>query len=306
MRQVAQTVHLARRIAEGMARRLKTLEGRVSPGAQRSSHDQAVVHAMNNYDMLAEPDEGYYARQYLRFILPALESRFPDRAISIFDLGCGQGRLSLPLARWCAKNNGSVTGVDLAPAAVAQARRYAASEGARNVSFHQMDATEFVRRAPDDSAHAILFTEVTFFMPSYREVLKELRRVLKVGGLAFIAFRSQYYNLLQLVLSRNWESAKSCLSEREGHIFGGPMGFAWHTAADIYEQIEEVGLRVMQLLGIGVFSGIKGDARGAIIYPAALSLEDQKGLMEVECASAEQYAECGRYILTIAERPTDA
>jgi ubiquinone/menaquinone biosynthesis C-methylase UbiE len=299
--QVTQTVRLARRIAEGVARRLNTLERSVSPALERSAHQQAVVSAMNEYDMVTQPDESYYARQYLHFILPELERRFPLRGTTILDLGCGQGRVTLPLARWSAEGGGTVTGVDLTPAAVAQAKQYAAAQSQRNVTFLHRDAVEFVREAPDSSADAIVFTEVTFFMPSYREVLKELRRLLKPGGVAFIAFRSQYYNLLQLALTHNWENAKRCLAEREGHIFGGTMSFAWQTVEDIRQLLGEVGLRPLGLYGIGVFSGIKDDARGKIIHPAALSLRDQEGLMDLECAAAEQYASCGRYILTVAE-----
>jgi len=143
---------------------------------------------------------------------------------------------------------------------------------------------------------------VTFFMPSYREVLKELARLLRPGGVAFIAFRSQYYNLLQLMLSRSWENAQQCLAEREGHIFGGPIGFAWQTLEEIPPLLESFQLRARRVLGIGVLSGIKGDARGNILHPAALSSEDQDKLMELECAAAERYAACGRYMLTIAER----
>ncbi len=84
------------------------------------------------------------------------------------------------------------------------------------------------------------------------------------------------------------------------------MWFSWQTVEDIGPLLAEVGLRVLHLYGIGVLSGLKGDARGAIVHPALLSAEDQKSLMEVECAAAEQYAGCGRYMLTLAERPRAA
>ena len=299
---VPQTLRFARRIAEGMARRLNTLERTVSPELERADHNQAVVRAMNHYNMVTEPDEPYYARQYLRFMVPELERRRPDRRVSILDLGCGQGRLALPLARWCSQAGGTVTGVDLTPAAVAQAEAYATAERLGNIKFIAKDAVDFAREAPDNSADAILFAEVTFFMPSYREVLKELPRLLKPGGVAFVAFRSQYYNLLQLVLSRSWENAQRCLSQREGHIFGGPIGFAWQTLEEIPPLLESFQLRTRRVLGIGVLSGIKGDARGNIVHPASLTEEQQDKLLDLECAIAETYAACGRYILTIAER----
>src|SRR5712664_803301 len=295
-------LRLARRVAGGIARRVETLERRIDPDVARSSHREAVVHIMNEYNMVTKPDEPYYAQQYLHFILPMLERRFPHRGVTILDLGCGQGRLSLPLAQWCARGGGTVTGVDLTSGAVVQAEQYASAQAVHNVTFVNRDAVEFVREAPDSSADAIVFTEVTFFMPAYREALKDFKRLLKPGGVSFVAFRSQYYDLLQLASTHSWENAKRCLAEREGNIYGGPLGFAWQTVEDIHRQLDDVGLRILQLFGIGVLSGIECDARSAIIQPSRLSPQDQRGLMEVECAAAEKYAECGRYILTIAER----
>jgi SAM-dependent methyltransferase len=257
---------------------------------------------MTEYNMVTHPDESYYADQYLRFILPELQRRFPDRRAAILDLGCGQGRLSLPLARWCADGGGKVSGVDLTPAAVTLASQYAREQNLGNVTFVQGDAAEFVRDALDSSADAVLFTEVSFFMPSYREVLQELNRLLKPGGVAFIGFRSQYYYLLQLAWLRNWTNASRCLVERGGNIFDDKIWCSWHTVEDIRSVLAELGLRVDRLYGVGVLSGTKGDARGAIVHPALLSPEDLKGMMEVECAAAEQYAACGRYILAVAER----
>ncbi len=309
---VPQTVRLARKIAKGVARRLDILadtlnavEQKVSPnGAETApqSQNESVVRLMNEYNMVTHPDESYYADQYLRFILPELERRFPDRRATILDLGCGQGRLSLPLASWSASGGGTVTGLDLTSAAVTLARQYATEQNVHNVTFVQGDAVEFARDAVDSSADVVLFTEVTFFMPSYREVLKELNRLLKPGGVAFIGFRSQYYYLLQLAWLRNWTSASRCLVERGGNIFGDTMWCGWHTVEDIRSLLADVRLRLNRLYGVGVLSGTQGDARGAIVRPGLLSASGQKGMMEVECAAAEQYAACGRYILAVAER----
>lgn len=308
---VPQTVSMALRIAKGVARRFDTLaqrldalHQRVAPNGSQTgplSHDEAVVRVMNEYNMVTQPDEPYYAAQYLRFILPELERRFPGHRTQILDIGCGQGRLSLPLADWCAEAGGKVIGADLTPAAIALAQHYAADQGVRNVTFVHRDAVEFMREAADASADAVVFTEVTFFMPAYRDVLKEIGRVLKPGGVAFIAFRSQYYNLLQLAWLRDWANAKRCLVERHGNIFG-TIWHGWQTVEDIPPLLAKFGLRVLRLYGIGVLSGIMGDARAEIVHPALLAEEEQKAMMEVECAAAEQYVACGRYMLTVAEK----
>src|SRR5712671_425909 len=87
-----------------------------------ASHKASVIRSMTKYDMVKHPDESYYSKQYLHWILPELSSRYRDRNVQIVDLGCGQGRLSVPLAEWCAPGRGTVTGVDITPSAIALAK----------------------------------------------------------------------------------------------------------------------------------------------------------------------------------------
>lgn len=64
----------------------------------------------------------------------------------------------------------------------------------------------------------------------------------------------------------------------------------------------DLGLHLLNLRGIGVCSGIEGDPLAVIARPSQLSASEQERLMEIECAVAEDYAACGRYILATAER----
>jgi len=274
-----------------------------SPPGERSSHEAAVIRTMTDYDMVESPDEPYYANQYLHWILPELSSRFPDRRAEILDLGCGQGRLSIPLAEWCATGGGRVTGVDLTPSAVEKARGRAAARGLSNVTFHQGDARGFARGLAEASANALLLLEVTFFLPTYRDLLREMARLVRPGGVLFVSFRSQYYNLLQTVWSWRLDGAEMALREREGYLWGEPVWYTWQTPEDIRGLFQDLGLRLLGLRGIGVCSGLEEDPHGAIIRPSQLPPEDQDRLMAIECAAAEPYAACGRYILAVAEKP---
>lgn len=266
-----------------------------------SSHKEAVIRTMAGYDMMGSPDEAYYARQYMNWILPELEARFPGRGPLVLDLGCGQGRFSLPLARWNLGRGGEVIGVDLAGPALEKARERAS--GLPNLSLHEADLLEFLEGQQDDSFDAILLIEVTFFLPKWKEALGKMARVLKPGGVCFVAFRSQYYNLLQNVWSWRWEGARMALEKREGYLWGEPVWYTWQTPDEIKEFYQELGLRPVNFLGIGVCSGLEEDPHGTIIRPSQLSVQEQDLLMEIECRAAEAYAACGRYILAIAEKP---
>lgn len=93
------------------------------------------------------------------------------------------------------------------------------------------------------------------------------------------------------------------LEQREGPLFGGSSWFNWHTPEDINRLFSESGLNVRHLRGIGVFSGIEGDPLSFVVRPSQLTTEEQESLMKIECAAAEQYAACGRYILATVENP---
>ncbi len=144
--------------------------------------------------------------------------------------------------------------------------------------------------------------EVTFFLPSYREVLREAARLLQPGGVFFVAFRSQYYNLLQSIRARLWEGADLVLAQREGRIFGGAIWFTWQTPMDIQRVLADSGLVMQNMRGIGVCSGIAGDPLAVVARPSRLSPSEQERLMNIECAVAEAYAACGRYILVSAAK----
>lgn len=80
------------------------------------------------------------------------------------------------------------------------------------------------------------------------------------------------------------------------------MWFSWHTATDIRQLLAENGFAVSRLYGIGIASGIEGDPMSCIAQPSKLSPVGQSQLIDLEMSLAEQYADCGRYILAIARR----
>ncbi len=265
-----------------------------------SEHDAQIKKATTAHDMVSHPDEPYYAKQYLHWILPECEKRFPERDPMVLDIGCGQGRFALPMAKWA--QHGKVIGVDYTPAAIRKANVYAFEQDIKNVEFHEDDALTFVQGLPGISFDVVLMNEIAIFMPTYREVIKEVYRVLRPGGLLFASFRSQYFNLLYSIRERDWESSRLVISSREGNWGGGTRWFSWHTPADVSQLLNTQGFTNINLRGIGVCSGIEGDPLAVFARPSQFSASEQEHLMEIECAVAEQYAACGRYILAIAER----
>lgn len=96
-------------------------------------------------------------------------------AVDALDAGCGTGFLSLELA----VRGHRVTGVDFAPAMLAEARRKAAERGA-SIRFEEADA----ERLPfgDRSFDLVVSRHVLWTLPHPEAAIDEWKRVLRPGG----------------------------------------------------------------------------------------------------------------------------
>ncbi len=112
----------------------------------------------------------------------------PGRQV-IVDLGCGPGAVTeLILERTSGQQPPPhVIGVDPSPSAIAKARAAISSKWAE---FKQGSA-EWLSKLVK-SADAVVFLNAIHLMPDKVQVLKEIRRVLKPGGL--LAFNSTFFN----------------------------------------------------------------------------------------------------------------
>jgi SAM-dependent methyltransferase len=100
--------------------------------------------------------------------------------MKVLDVACGTGNTAIPEARLGA----AVTGVDIAPNLVQQARERAVAEGV-SVIFEEGDA----ERLPyeNGSFDALVTMFGAMFAPRYKLVAAEMARVLKPGGLLAMA-----------------------------------------------------------------------------------------------------------------------
>lgn len=98
----------------------------------------------------------------------------------VLDVACGTGNTAIPLARRGAR----VTGVDIAPNLLAQARERAAAEGVE-IWFDEGDAEELPY--PDAAFDAVVTMFGAMFAPHPELVVAECARVLRPGGLLAMA-----------------------------------------------------------------------------------------------------------------------
>ncbi len=285
------------------ARVLNKLSRMVSGVAKRLEPDdmqrQGVV-GSTGYDMVAAPDEPFYAEQYWRAILPHLET-LPKSAKAL-DLGCSQGRFTTRLATLF--SDGRVVGCDLSADAIDEAKNYAAAGSVGNIDFRVQSIVDCVKEFNQESMDVVVMTEVTIFYPEWEEDFPEIIRTLKPGGILIVSFRSQYFDALCVTRNRLWESVEPVLRDRKGAIFDSSIVFTWQTSAEIKRLfVEKHGLELLELCGIGVCSGIPGDPHDHISRPSQLNYSERERLMELETELGKSVPDGGRYILAVARTP---
>jgi SAM-dependent methyltransferase len=107
------------------------------------------------------------------FFLPYLRP-----GMSVLDAGCGPGSITIGIAEIVSP--GEVTGIDIQPAQVEQARSMAAAQGLANVRIQAADIYRLP--FPDHSFDAAFANGVLMHLREPVLALSELRRILRPGG----------------------------------------------------------------------------------------------------------------------------
>lgn len=118
------------------------------------------------------------AQDWVGFFLPHLK-----QGDSLLDCGCGVGSITLDLAELVAP--GKVIGMDMDEVQLEVARANAKTRGLTNVTFEQGSVYEL--RFDLGTFDAVLAHTLLYHLSDPLKALKELRRVLKPGGIATIS-----------------------------------------------------------------------------------------------------------------------
>ena len=119
----------------------------------------------------------------------ALERLLPGPGLRVLDAGTGTGFFSILLAR----RGFRMTGIDLTPAMIGEAKRQAEAE-ALGIRFLVMDAQTL--SFPDGSFDAVVSRNLTWTLPEPERAYREWHRVLKKGGV-LLNFDANYAEALR-------------------------------------------------------------------------------------------------------------
>ena len=169
------------------------------------------------------------------FIGRALDSRFrrrfqpPHRVIersgiksgmTVLDLGCGSGAFTTFIARVVGER-GKVYAVDIQPAMLKQLERKLAkaeNQDIKNIELEQ--ASAYSLSFEDGSIDLVYMVTVLPEIPDRARALREVRRVLKPGGILAVT---------ELLPDPDypWRSTTIKMCQREGFVLDGSFGNLW-------------------------------------------------------------------------------
>ena len=219
--------------------------------------------------------EAHFFRQRKDQVLALLAQLVPSGG-RVLDMGCGTGPVlaELRAAGW------QCSGLDAAPDMLAQARERLAAAGLPDDDLHQGDcrAAPF----PDGSFDAVLCMGVISYIEDYAPILREIRRLVRPGGIAIVTCR----NAARPVYSDPWWLAARALGRMIGRK-RAPAPFSpgrLLERAEVRRQLDRSGLVVEREIGIGFgpprLAGrpLLGDATAVRLSDFAARLASRTGL----------------------------
>jgi SAM-dependent methyltransferase len=249
-----------------------------------------ITRVARQYDMAKEENEKFFLRLYLHHIGARLERAFGERKVRILDAGCGQGRLTIPLA----KRGYEMTGVDLSHQAIDSARQYAREEGLE-IDFLPGSIEEHISHFRPESFDSVISTEVLYMVKDYEKDVADLIGLLKPGGLLVLSLRPRLFYALLFLLNRRMEEARRLVLNDERYINNGALNCQNRT--EMTSLLERNGIGQIEMKGIGILSGIPGDPQACFAIPTEFDHGERDSLFEMEIRLGDEFQESGRYVL---------
>lgn len=251
---------------------------------------RSIKRVMEHYDMVKENNEKFFSSLYMHFIEYRIHEIFGQNKIKILDAGCGQGRLSIPLA----KKDHYVTGIDLSPKVIDLARKYAFEEGIE-IEFLTGDLANEIKKIKSEIFDCVICTEVLYMMKDYEMIIMDLVRLIKSGGILFLSLRPKLFYIMYCIANNNIEEAAKLVLSDNCYINDGRLNC--QSKSEMIEMLKRNKLTDIELRGIGILSGIMGDPQSKFVVPTKLDKANWELLLKMEMKLSKEFCENGRYIL---------
>lgn len=247
------------------------------------------------HDPYDDPAEQFYAEIYLKYLFEKIDATFRYQSVRILDIGCHTGRLSIPLAR----AGHRITAVDSSGFHIKKAEQHAAMEGVQ-CQFLKGDGFQRARHIEPGSFDLVLSTEVLYQRPDFRDRMGDLLRALRPGGILATSHRTRFFYLSLAIRKRDFATAEQILNQSEGELWGSY--FNWQTPEELKNLYEELGLDLLLMRPVGVFTGNGEEGMAALCNLAEISAAERRGLLNLEARESEEFASLGRYLFVMGRK----
>jgi ubiquinone biosynthesis O-methyltransferase len=249
-----------------------------------------IVRTAEQYDMVEKENERFFLSLYMHFITDRIRRSFGQKGLKILDAGCGQGRLSIALA----KEGHDVTGIDLSSSAIDAAKQYALREGAK-IRFLGGNLESGLKGLAAESYDCVISTEVLYMVKNYQDVIAELLKLVRPEGLIILSLRSRFFYTLVSMVQGRYEQAERLAIHDDVYLNGETLNC--HRVGEMEDLLRGMGVGGIETRGIGVLSGIPGDPQAQFAVPENLNEKEREILYRMEIKMSEEYCRFGRYIL---------
>ena len=182
------------------------------------------------YDSRTHPAEAYYATIYMDHFTKHLDDLKTEQRLKILDAGCGTGRFSVPLA-----NQGyQIQAIDIHKDSLRVAKENAEKAGLE-IEFINDDLAQALTRFPNNEFDVSMSIEALYVCKTYKDIIADLHRITRKGGLLFITYRTPFYYTTQALCNGNFDDAIMILKNSEGRLLKGHhrIYYNWQTNAQI-------------------------------------------------------------------------
>lgn len=198
----------------------------------------------------------------------------------ILDVGCGPGSISVDFAALVPE--GHITGVDFVASVIDQAKQHAASKGVSNIDFQHQDANALP--FPDNSFDIVTCHQVLQHVGSPVDILSEMRRVAKPGGI--VAARESDYAAFawypELPLIARWQSLYIAVARANGgEPNAGRYMHVWAREAGFKPEDVEVSWDCWRYVGEQA-EHFAGSNTGRVLQPGFMGTAVREGLATEE------------------------
>lgn len=249
--------------------------------------------------------EDLHANRYLELIERDLAATLGDAsAADILDAGCGTGRLAVPLA----SRGHRVSGIDYHRPSLHEAQERAARAGV-DLELIEGDLGDLVRQRPAASISVVLCLEVLYTCVEYRDILREIARILRPGGLLCASFASRFFVLTTLLRQRKLAAAETAATGNEGvlRLARAPTYYNWFTAEEAAALVSGAGLEVIAVEPIARFFGEDYDGMAGVLDVDTFGSADElESLARIERLALPHSADIGKYIYVSARKRAGA